>query len=280
MARRPRQTNFEVLVEIAALLPWWAAVLLALFSYLLLHHFATRVEVVPTDPKLMASYMMPMVYKAVATYAQYVVPFFLVLGAGLSFFRAKKTQKRYDETKALRGKAPLLSMSWQEFEELVGEYFRRQGYSVRVNGGGGPDGGVDVIATKNGETFLIQCKQWRAYKVGVDVVRQLYGVMTAQGAVGGFVVSAGEFTNEAKEFASGRNIEWLDGERLMTAINRSTSPTRAATPKQKPTVEAPSVLCPQCKGPMVKRVAKQGANAGQAFWGCSAYPRCRGTRAL
>jgi len=27
---------------------------------------------------------------------------------------------------------------------------------------------------------------------------------------------------------------------------------------------------------MVKRIAKQGANAGKAFWGCSDFPQCRG----
>ncbi|WP_295685377.1 topoisomerase DNA-binding C4 zinc finger domain-containing protein [uncultured Nevskia sp.] len=39
--------------------------------------------------------------------------------------------------------------------------------------------------------------------------------------------------------------------------------------------EAPT--CPKCGSPMARRIAKQGANAGQAFYGCSTYPRCRGT---
>ncbi|MDZ4300868.1 MAG: hypothetical protein U1C13_04375 [Pseudomonas sp.] len=29
---------------------------------------------------------------------------------------------------------------------------------------------------------------------------------------------------------------------------------------------------------MVKRPARRGANAGGEFWGCSHYPKCRGTR--
>ena len=36
--------------------------------------------------------------------------------------------------------------------------------------------------------------------------------------------------------------------------------------------------CPKCGSAMVKRVAKSGANAGNAFWGCSQYPNCRGIR--
>ncbi len=33
--------------------------------------------------------------------------------------------------------------------------------------------------------------------------------------------------------------------------------------------------CPKCGSPMVLRTAKQGANAGKQFWGCSAFPKCR-----
>lgn len=33
--------------------------------------------------------------------------------------------------------------------------------------------------------------------------------------------------------------------------------------------------CPKCGSGMVLRKAKQGANAGNQFWGCSAFPKCR-----
>lgn len=35
--------------------------------------------------------------------------------------------------------------------------------------------------------------------------------------------------------------------------------------------------CPLCGEAMRKRTAGKGANAGKEFWGCSAYPECRGT---
>jgi hypothetical protein len=34
-------------------------------------------------------------------------------------------------------------------------------------------------------------------------------------------------------------------------------------------------ICPKCGGDMVLRTAKKGANAGQQFWGCANYPKCR-----
>jgi Topoisomerase DNA binding C4 zinc finger len=36
--------------------------------------------------------------------------------------------------------------------------------------------------------------------------------------------------------------------------------------------------CPKCGGPMVMRTAKKGANAGNQFWGCKAFPLCKGVR--
>ena len=42
--------------------------------------------------------------------------------------------------------------------------------------------------------------------------------------------------------------------------------------------EAPA--CPECGKPMCPRKAATGRSAGQAFWGCTAYPACKGTRPL
>ena len=36
--------------------------------------------------------------------------------------------------------------------------------------------------------------------------------------------------------------------------------------------------CPICGSPLELRTARRGRNAGGQFWGCSEYPRCRGTR--
>jgi DNA-binding helix-hairpin-helix protein with protein kinase domain len=38
--------------------------------------------------------------------------------------------------------------------------------------------------------------------------------------------------------------------------------------------------CPNCGSNMVRRTARRGPNAGRPFWGCSSFPRCRGTRPI
>jgi restriction system protein len=174
-------------------------------------------------------------------------------------------------------------MTWQQFERLVGEAFRLQGYQVIETGGGGADGGVDLVLTRDGEKHLVQCKQWRAFKVGVDVVRELYGVMAAKGAAGGFVVTSGRFTDEAVAFAQGRNVRLLDGPKLHGLLQQARQAAAADVPSTSPSeVAGPGSIpsCPVCSRHMTRRLARKGFNAGRAFWGCTGYPTCKGTRAI
>ena len=88
---------------------------------------------------------------------------------------------------------------------------------------------------KGGDKFLVQCKQWKVFTVRVNVVRELYGVMAANGAAGGFVVTSGRFTEDAKAFANGRNITLMDGDALLKLIkqragSRATQPPSYAEP--------------------------------------------------
>ena len=145
-------------------------------------------------------------------------------------------------------------------------------------------------AGKNGkEKFLVQCKQWRAFKVGVDVVRELYGVMAARGATGGFVVTSGRFTDEAIAFASGRNVSLIDGAKLHGLIRQARAgldrlppgaPGLVATAALPNAARMQATSCPLCSKQMARRTAKRGTNAGGEFWGCTGYPTCRGTRPM
>ena len=98
-------------------------------------------------------------------------------------------------------------------------------------------------------------------------------------ADGGFVVTSGVFTDEALAFAKGKNIELMDGKALHALISGVTAPPRFfRDPLSITTNGAP--FCPECQSRMVKRKAKRGSRAGQAFWGCIRYPDCRGSRPI
>lgn len=287
MSRRKRSSPAEDLFELAAKLPWWLCFILAVTSYAVLHRYAVAELAVATTPSQMGGMMTEVMTKGLASAGQYILPIILVFGGIASFLgrRRREALARHVADNASGG--ALRRMSWQDFELLVGEAFRMRGYSVSETGGGGADGGVDLELRKGGEVFLVQCKQWRAYKVSVTVVRELYGVMAGRGAAGGFVVTSGVFTADARAFAEGRNIELIDGAALTTMIERA----KTAQPAFRPAVDravAPdpvaanpaSPACPKCGSTMVRRTARQGANAGGAFWGCATFPKCRGVRAI
>jgi restriction system protein len=111
-----------------------------------------------------------------------------------------------------------LAMSWREFERVIGEAFRLRGFTVTGFGGRASAGGVDLGLAKNGERFLVQCKHWRKQQVGVTVIRELKGVIGALGAHGGYVVTGGYFTPQARDFADSCRIRLIDGASLQELI--------------------------------------------------------------
>ena len=56
--------------------------------------------------------------------------------------------------------------------------------------------------------------------------------------------------------------------------------TRARLESRDAQEQANVPACPLCGKPMRQRTARQGANAGKPFWGCTGYPECKGTRAV
>ena len=167
--------------------------------------------------------------------------------------------------------ARIRKMNWREFEELVGEAYRRQGYSVEENQSPGADEGVDLVLRKDGESVLVQCKHWRAVKVDVKIVRELYGVMASKHTPHGVAITSGMFTQDAKNFAADKPMDLIDGYQLLELIS---------SVQKTPRIEQEKIsarLCPRCGKELVLRTARRGAGAGEQFWGCSQFPRCRYT---
>ena len=200
MARR-RTSTFDDWVKLASRLPWWIAVILAVASYFGIHHFAVMEVQAPKDIQSLGQMITGQMIKTFAVFGQYLVPVAFSLGAVVSVIGRRKRANLYQRVGGQRGKNALNGISWREFERLVGEWFRRQGYAVRETGGAA-DGGVDLVLVRESETYLVQCKQWKAIKVGVNIVREILGVMAARGAAGGFLVTSGVFTGDACRFAS------------------------------------------------------------------------------
>lgn len=239
--------------------PWWVSVITAAITYVVMGHLLPSVE---TDNQLIN-----MVFRALAMPAPYLALFILLI-APFSFFNARRKAKQLDAQKSIE---TIRQLHWRNFEELVAEAYRRQGYRV-TEGGFGADGGVDLELRKGEELILVQCKQWKARKVGVSVVREMFGVLTASNANKVLIICSGRFTQQAIDFASDKPIILIDGNELLSLVNDVQTEPKIGTTKQ--------AACPRCGSELVERQAKRGANAGNAFLGCSAFPKCRYTEEL
>ena len=202
---------FEQLLD----LPWWISVCIAALVF------------------VSATYALPAVIPAgrgISSVADglsktgwiFSLPF--LVAAASSAVRQWLQGRLLDQQKGLDS---IRELSWQEFETLIGEAFRRQGYSVTEHGGAAPDGGIDLILMKDVRKTVVQCKRWQTRQVGVTLVRELYGVMTAEGASEAILVTCGEYTEDAAKFAAGKPIRLIHGETPLEMI-RSVQPASSA----------------------------------------------------
>ncbi len=293
---RKNDSVIVLIVELCAELPWWVSLVLGAALYFVFGHLRQGAQVM----------LQPIFFAC-----QLGVPLACVIGAIVSAVRRRKRRQHFDRVAANPEQDSLQQMSWRDFEVLVGEAFRLQGYEVEENGGGGPDGGIDLVLWQGGQKHIVQCKRWKTYRVGPEIVREQYGIMTAIGADGAVIVTSGHFTEAAKQFARNLPIRLIDGPELRRLIaqvqakrsqtssaqkvGQAKSTTTAKAPRSTkftpiepellvepglagtPAI-APEPSCPRCQQTMVLRTAKMGSMAGKSFWGCSTFPACRGTR--
>lgn len=242
------------------LLPWWTNIILAIVVFLSFKYWIPSI-----------AFQSPF-YRGIAMALSSFAPIaggMLLLIAAISAYNAFRKGNLLERQ---TGVGELRTMSWREFEALVGEVFRRKGYTVTETGGGGADGGVDLVLRKGGEELQVQCKHWKMDKVGVKVVRELYGVVAAESSSGGIVITSGSFTQEAENFAKGKPLELYDGSELFTLISDVQKSPKVSSNT------AGDNICPLCGAEMVLRTATKGQYTGKKFWGCSAFPKCRATK--
>lgn len=171
----------------------------------------------------------------------------------------KKRERRYKDIKTLED---LRKLSGEKFEEFIANLFEKMGYRITLTGGS-HDGGIDLIATKDGKDHYIQCKKYTNKQVSVGAVRDFYGAISDHMKAEGHFVTTQFFTTEAKHFAEGKPIELIDQFRLLNIIK--------LTNKE----ETKEEICPMCSGLLVIKKGQFGE-----FLGCSNYPRCTYTKSL
>lgn len=130
----------------------------------------------------------------------------------------------------------IYGLSSRKFEELVARLLTDHGFEVKLTPAT-RDGGYDVLATFNtaATSFvaLVECKKYSPdHRVGVEVVRGLYGVTEMNGANQGLVITSSFFTRGAVEEKTriGNKMELKDYNALVDWLSPYSASNRIIPP--------------------------------------------------
>lgn len=196
----------ESFVDLLLKAPWWVSAVLGVLAFIIMLLLPV---IYPTHDIVSQTFT-----RDISKAAPLALIFFGILSFG-SFWFGKSRRRLVDQQISLQS---LQQTPWKQFEFLVAEAFRRQGYGVEYSLRRGADGGVDLVLHKNGRMSLVQCKQWKVSSVSVSIVREMFGLLTAENADEAVIVTSGRFTSDAESFASGKPIRLIDGPQLLALV--------------------------------------------------------------
>jgi hypothetical protein len=145
----------------------------------------------------------------------------------------------------------------EEFEWLVGEIYRREGWRVEETGRQDrSDGNIDLELIRDGHRSIVQCKRWGSRHVGVDEIRSFGGTLLREGlpAQAGVFVTLSQFNEHARAEAHEIGITLVDGAELYRKVERVRRPR----------------LCDICEKPMLIARSQHG------WWFRCVTPGCKG----
>ena len=170
--------------------PWWLSVLIAAALFMAVRQF------------------MPDYAAAAAT-----LPFLGI--AGYAGWRQSRvpSPKRVGETLAA-----LRAMPWQEFAAMMETAFRSEGYAVVAL----TRGAADFELRKGGRFALAGCKRWKVAQTGIEPLRELVLAKESAGAQECIYVAAGDLSQNARHFATQKEIRLLCDTELAQFLARTT----------------------------------------------------------
>ena len=150
-----------------------------------------------------------------------IILFFYLLFKIRAFFKNFKNKSLLKRNRTLK---KLKRLSWDDFELLCMEFFRERGWTVLGNEKKGADGGVDIWMQKRSilkrrRSAIVQCKRYDESMVTIKVIREMYGLMHEHDVDETYIVTTSRFTKECYKFIEGKNIELIDGNKLVKMIN-------------------------------------------------------------
>lgn len=157
-----------------------------------------------------------------------------VVGVGWLTVRIQQLHRRH----LVEWTTNLRLLNSEEFEWLVGELLRREGWEVEETGQPDrPDGNIDLELRRFGVRRIVQCKRWASWRVDVDEIRKFLGTLMRESltADAGLFVTLSTLTEQARSEATAAGLQVIEGSELYALLERHKQPEP----------------CPLCSAPML-----------------------------
>lgn len=125
----------------------------------------------------------------------------------------------------------------------------------------------DVLVIKRDKTYAAVREIWNKTPdvVSDEKIDELYGTLSELTNVDA-AVKAAHIESIEKKYKSSAQPE----------TKPELKPSYVTNPEPKPEPKSEEeLICPLCGNKLILRTAKKGSNAGNQFYGCSAFPNCR-----
>jgi len=114
------------------------------------------------------------------------------------------------------------NLSGHDFEDLVEKLIRQLGF-ITEERKRSADGGIDIKAINEQPIlkglYIIQCKRCNN-SISESIIRDLFGVVTSERANKGILITNSKFTKAAEKFASNKQLELIDGNKLIELFEK------------------------------------------------------------
>ncbi len=228
----------------------------------------------------------PDISEAFLTTRTFVISF-LVIGGGIAFLYWQSRQRQLALAATAVSRTPfsvpsvaaagggaiftadlLAKLEWKRFEELVVAYYVKTGV-VAARTKTGPSSPVHIRISWKGEPRPFACVQCLAHPQGlVDVkpLQELVAVLNAEDIRRGYVVTAGKFNVNARDFAEEQHLTLLPGDIFLEKLNALPDTARNEIMQTVSSGDIQTPSCPKCDGKMAR------SSDDPALWQCPAHP--------
>jgi restriction system protein len=158
----------------------------------------------------------------IAVSLQFVLPLTFAIFAGLPFLVisvhvAWRQRGTPGEAKTAEIIEKIRTLGREEFQAIVEESFRNEGFTVSAHEGQAGD--LDI--RRGGLTRVVTLRRWKIVQNGINPIRELHEAVISLGATGGVFITTGEISDTGRQFANDHAIEIGEGPALAKLLARS-----------------------------------------------------------